>query len=428
MKTIFSDNRGTRFFPIKNNSFVAKECTVSINKINVFCGIHSEVFEKLVTCVSGRVLDITVNLNKGEPNYLIPVYTELTPLNNNQVHVKSNHGHGFLSLEENSVIVYHFSDIYDQSKTVFINYKDPSLNISLPVNDYEIIISEKDASSKFVIEEQIITSPEFLVFGGNGFIGSIIIDELTRLNKSFYKSNARLEDVGKIENELNTIRPKYVINSAGITGVPNISWCETNKERTIETNVTYQLSLAKLCNERNIHLTVISSGVIFKNDKYYSEEEEGNYNGNFYGLCRIYLENLMKQYKNVLHVRINYPISSNVSSKNLITKLLGFKKIENNTITITYLDELIPVLIDMIQDETNNKGVCNLVNKGDISLIDILQIYTTYKEHSYEITNSQSNNKSSSLLSIGKLTKYNVSDIKHAVDDCIKKYISKSCD
>lgn len=428
MKNIFSDNRGTRFFPIKNNSFDAKECTVSINKKNVFCGLHSEVFEKLVTCVSGRILDITVNLNKGEPDYLIPVYTELTPTTINQVHVKSNHGHGFLSLEENSVIVYHFSGIYDQSKTVFINYKDPSINISLPISNDEIIISEKDASSKFVVQEECaVSQPEFLIFGGNGFIGSIIVDELTRMNKTFHKSNARLEDVGKIENELNTIRPKYVINSAGITGVPNISWCETNREKTIETNVTYQLSLAKLCNERNIHLTVISSGVIFKNDKYYSEEEEGNYTGNFYGLCRVYLENLMKQYKNVLHVRINYPISNNASSKNLITKLLGFKKIENNTLTITYLDELIPVLINMIQDDTINKGVCNLVNKGDISLVDILQIYSRYKEHSYEIANTQTNNKSSSLLSIGKLAKYNVSDIKYAVDDCIQKYISKSC-
>jgi len=424
MKSIFSDNRGTRFFPIKSNSFDAKECTVSINRKNVFCGIHSETFEKLVTCVSGRVLDITVNLNKGEPDYLIPIYTELTPLTINQLHVKSNHGHGFLSLEENSVIVYHFSGVYDQSKTVFVNYKDPSLNISLPVSDDLIIVSEKDANSKFIVVQE--PTPEFLIFGGNGFIGSIIVDELTRLNKTFCKSSARLEDVGKIENELNIIRPKYVINSAGITGVPNISWCETNREKTIETNVTYQLSLAKLCNERNIHLTVISSGVIFKNDKYYSEEEEGNYTGNFYGLCRIYLENLMKQYKNVLHVRINYPISSNASNKNLITKLLGFKNIENNTITITYLDELIPVLIDMIQDDTNNKGVCNLVNKGDISLIDILQTYTSYKKHSYEITPIQSNNKSSSLLSIGKIAKYNVSDIKHAVDDCIQKYISKN--
>ena len=97
MKNIFSDNRGTRFFPIKNNGFDAKECTVSINKKNVFCGLHAEVFEKLVTCVSGRILDITVNFNKGEPDYLIPVYTELTPTTINQVHVKSNHGHGSVS-------------------------------------------------------------------------------------------------------------------------------------------------------------------------------------------------------------------------------------------------------------------------------------------------------------------------------------------
>ena len=45
-KLIFKDNRGILLFPIKNLNFSFKECTVSINKKNVFRGVHFNNFEK----------------------------------------------------------------------------------------------------------------------------------------------------------------------------------------------------------------------------------------------------------------------------------------------------------------------------------------------------------------------------------------------
>lgn len=38
-------------------------------------------------------------------------------------------------------------------------------------------------------------------------------------------------------SELDAIRPTHVINSAGVTGRPNVDWCESNKEATIRSNV-----------------------------------------------------------------------------------------------------------------------------------------------------------------------------------------------
>jgi dTDP-4-dehydrorhamnose 3,5-epimerase-like enzyme/dTDP-4-dehydrorhamnose reductase len=413
---MFNDERGKLFFPIKNNKFQFVESTVSINHKNVFRGIHVEQFSKLVTCIQGKILDIVINFNKEDFDYLIPKYFTLdskTP--DNQVFIGSNHGHAFLSLEENSIVLYHFSDVFQPEKTQTYNYMDPRLNIKLPIK--EPIVSEKDKNSPFF--EKI----DFYVFGGNGFIGKVILDSIKDIQYTYYNTKLRLEEVDKIEKELDLFNPKYVISSAGITGNPNISWCEDHQTETIETNITYQMTLAHLCKKKKIHLTIIGSGVIFKNDKYYTEEEEGNYEANFYSKCRIYLENMCRSYDNILYARVNYPISKYQSNRNLITKLLSYSSIDNVEITLTYIDELIPVLINMIVEKET--GICNLVNEGSISLIDINKMY----ENKMCISNKKQTNsekvvnKSTSLLQLGKLKKYKVMDVNLAVYDCIMNYI-----
>ena len=193
---------------------------------------------------------------QSDEDYLIPKYYTLDAnTGNNQILVKKNHGHGFLCLMQPSIIIYNFDDVFDNNNTKTINYLDPCLKIKLPITN--VIISEKDAKANF------IKPIDYIIFGGNGFIGQTIINYLKSINKNYYKSVLRLEDTQNIQKELDLYKPKYVINSAGITGVPNISWCETNKIQTIETNIIYQLTLAKLCNDRSIHLTVIGSGAIF---------------------------------------------------------------------------------------------------------------------------------------------------------------------
>lgn len=420
----FIDNRGELFFPLKNYNIIIKDSLISINNINVFRGIHIEQFTKIVTCIQGKILDIIINFNKEEEDYLIPKYYLLDPNTENyHILVEPNHGHAFITLSENSIVVYHYDDIYNPEKTKSINFKDPTFNIIPTLETYikypieNIIISDKDTNAPFY------KHIDYYVFGGNGFIGSVIIDCLNKDNKTFYKTNLRLENLEKIEYELKLYKPKYVICSAGLTGEPNISWCDIHKTETIETNITFQMTLAYLCKKYNIHFTIIGSGVIFNNDRFYDENEEGNFYGNFYGKCRIYLENMSKNYNNLLYIRVNYPISSKKSNKNLITKLLSYPSIQNNIITLTYIDELIPYMIDMI--EHNEIGICNFVNKGDISLFDIVDIYNKKTGHKFiKDTSTLLNNvnKSNSLLNIGKLIKYDIKNVYDAVEHCIIKY------
>lgn len=417
MSLKYLDNRGSLFFPVKKN-YNFKQCTVSCNKKNVFRGIHINKFEKLVTCIQGKILDIIINFDINSEDYLVAKYYELDPLTENfQILVPKNCGHAFLSLEENSIIIYHLSDEYTDADTQHIHFLDPFIDIKLPVNKDELIISDKDNIFHFV---KLI---DYIVFGSNGFLGSNIIKILKSLNKIFISCNFRIEEVDKIKNIFNIYKPKYVINCAGLTGVPNIFWCDQHKIETINTNITYQLTMASMCNERNIHLTIFGSGGIFKNDRLYGELDVGNNTNNFYGECRINLENIIKNYSNVLYLRINYPISDIQSNKNLLTKLLSYTQIDDCELSITYIDNLFPILINMI--ENAEVGICNFTNPGKISLVNIIRKYETLTGLSKNIksNNFLSTDRSFAKLETNKLNKYKPLHIENAVDICIQNYI-----
>ena len=428
MNKTYLDNRGKLFFPVKNQIF--KQCTVSVNKQFVFRGIHINNFAKLVTCIQGKIMDIVINFDKTAEDYLVPNYYYLDPNTDLfEILVPKGYGHAFLSLEPDSIIVYHLEGEFIDNETTHIHYLDPFINIVLPlaINKSNIIISEKDDIKNFV------KTIDYIVFGPNGFLGSNIVSLLKSEYKYFITSSLRLNETNKIRELLLLYKPKYVINCAGITGTPNIFWCDEHKTETIENNITYQLTMAAICKEYGIHLTIFGSGGIFNNEpsRVYLETDTGNNLSNYYGECRILLENIVKQYDNVLYLRINYPISSKPSNKNLLTKLLSYKTIDNVEISVTYIDNLFPILFKMV--EQNESGICNFTNPGQIKLLDIINIYndTTKSQLNPLINNSLDNSltlessniknkRSFARLQSDKLTKYNPLDIKSAINDCCK--------
>lgn len=419
----FDDDRGTLFFPVKNNKFDFnfKESTISINKKNVLRGIHINNFDKYIVCIKGKVLDFIINFNEKDDSYLNVQSFILDPKTNiYDLYIPKNYGHMFVSLDDDSILVYYFCDIFTDENTKHINYLDPYLNID--INKYtqldNIIISEKDSKKNF------LKSIDYVIFGSSGYIGQNITRYLNKYNKNYIICNIRLENTDEINKYIELYEPKYIINCAGLTGKPNIFWCDEHKIETIETNITYQLTLAKICREKNIHLTVLGTGDIFTSDKFYDENDVGNFNKNFYCESKIYLENIIKNYKNVLYLRINYPISDLPSDKNLLTKLIKYECIDSIEISITYLDNLIPILLKMI--ENNETGVVNFINDGTMNIIEILKIYNKYKNNDKNIlVNDVANKKlrSFSKLTIDKLKKYNVLPVKDAIQKCVHNYI-----
>lgn len=370
----YEDSRGTLFFPIKNGKYTndnlsnLKECTYSVNHKNVFRGLHINSFSKIITCISGSFIDIIVDYNKNIPTVQ---YYFIKP--GDQVICPEYHAHGFISLEDNSILSYFINDIFENEIGGLLNYKDPLLNIlnNIPVNDSQIIINEKDKNAPYL-------NYDYFIIGASGFIGSNIYNQLLESKKRVYILNYRLNEIQSIENEIKLRNPKYFICAAGLTGTPNILWCDANKKETLMTNVIEQINILNLCNKYNIHCTLIGSGSIFNDTKsVYTSNDLGNDFSNYYSKSRILLENLIKEFDNYLFLRINYPYSfkelNKNNTKNLITKLCNYEKIEDCTLSATNLDNLLPEFINLL--DKNKTGIINFVDFNQINTVELIKTY-----------------------------------------------------
>ena len=90
-------------------------------------------------------------------------------------------------------------------------------------------------------------------------------------------------------------KPTHVLNAAGVTGRPNVDWCETHKVETIRANVIGCLTLADVCNQRGIHMTYYGTGCIFHYDdkfpqgsgKGFMESDTPNFTGSYYSYTKV---------------------------------------------------------------------------------------------------------------------------------------------
>lgn len=99
---------------------------------------------KLVRVVSGRVLDVVVDIRKGSPWFGQHVACELTGENHRQFFVPRGFAHGFAVLSEEAVFQYKCDAYYNPSEEAAIAWNDPALGIDWGVPASDIILSEKD--------------------------------------------------------------------------------------------------------------------------------------------------------------------------------------------------------------------------------------------------------------------------------------------
>jgi hypothetical protein len=97
----------------------------------------------------------------------------------------------------------------------------------------------------------------FLIFGRTGWIGGLVGQYLKQAGAKFEYANCRLEDRAAVISEIERVgwllglsnvmqpvcscavadvvyndvqvKPTHVLNAAGLTGRPNVDWCETHR-------------------------------------------------------------------------------------------------------------------------------------------------------------------------------------------------------
>jgi len=208
-----------------------------------------------------------------------------------------------------------------------------------------------------------------------------------------FKAESRLENREEVEKELDDIKPSHVLMAAGITGRPNIDWCEDNKPETIRTNVIGTLNIADLCYVKGIHCTVYATGCIFKYDETHPlgsgvgfvEDDKPNFDGSFYSQTKGYMEPLLRCYPTCLILRVRMPVSDDLIHRNFVTKIVKYERVVNIPNSMTILHELLPASLAMAQ--AGLTGVYNFTNPGVISHNEVLDLYIKYIDPTYTYTN-----------------------------------------
>ncbi len=115
---------------------------------NVVQGLH---YQKppysqsiIVRCVSGRIISLALDLRKSSNTYGKCLQIELNSENKFSEFIPSGFAHGFVSLENDTIIQYKCDNYCKEDAVCGVNVFDANLKISLPVNKKDAIINEVD--------------------------------------------------------------------------------------------------------------------------------------------------------------------------------------------------------------------------------------------------------------------------------------------
>lgn len=156
---VFEDARGYFFEAWKQGEFVANIGKVdfvqdneSKSSFGVLRGLHYQRGEfsqaKLVRVISGRVLDVAVDLRRNSPTFGQHVMVELSGENKRQFFIPRGFAHGFLVLSDEAIFTYKVDNTYAPQAEASILWNDEQLSIDWPLGENQLLLSEKDKKAK----------------------------------------------------------------------------------------------------------------------------------------------------------------------------------------------------------------------------------------------------------------------------------------
>ena len=152
---VFGDSRGYFMETYQKEKYAAAGIDVtfvqdneSMSRYGVVRGLHyqAEPFAqaKLIRVVSGRVLDVAVDIRKDSPTFGKVFTLELSSENKLQLFLPHGIAHGFAVLSETAVFTYKCDNFYAPQYERTIRFDDPTLAIDWKIPINERIISDKD--------------------------------------------------------------------------------------------------------------------------------------------------------------------------------------------------------------------------------------------------------------------------------------------
>lgn len=155
---LHSDSRGMFFEWLTDRGFTGfaghrldvRQANCSVSAAGVLRGLHFAQLPpsqaKYVTCISGTVFDVVVDIRVGSPTFGQWDSVLLDDRDHRSVYLSEGLAHGFLSLQDNSTVMYLCSTEYNPQREHTIAATDPTLAIDWP-SDRQLLLSDRDAAA-----------------------------------------------------------------------------------------------------------------------------------------------------------------------------------------------------------------------------------------------------------------------------------------
>ena len=290
-----------------------------------------------------------------------------------------------------------------------------------------------------------------LVYGSRGWIGEQFVQICQNTNVNYILGLVHCENITELENEIKEVQPTHIVSFIGRTHgkigdktYTTIDYLEQDGKlvENVRDNLFSPMVLAMLAKKHNIHYTYLGTGCIFKFDEThpfgqeidgFTEDSKPNFFGSSYSIVKGFTDQLMNMFDDsVLNLRIRMPITGEQNSRNFITKITTYEKICSIPNSMTVLPELLPIVLDMMKN--NTVGTINLTNPGLISHNEILQMFKEIVDPEFTWSNFSSeeqrkilaSDRSNNFLDTTKLESLypRVKNIKDSVRDMLVQYTS----
>ena len=203
---------------------------------------------------------------------------------------------------------------------------------------------------------------------GSGFLASLLAEsENPRFDVVVSKANVLDEAALRVAFEEH--RPEIVVNTAAKT---NIDWCESHRETTFQVNVLGSDNVAKLCAETSAYFVQFSSGCLQEscgpNDR--KRESDAINPRCFYAWTKAWSEHLIADRSErdglrALFIRPRLLMSSSLSSRNSILKLLTYSRFIDVAQSATIAEDMVSAVWELVAQRA--VGAFNVANPGLIS-------------------------------------------------------------
>ena len=111
---------------------------------------------KLVSVITGRIVDVAVDIRKGSPTFGKWVMQELSEENHTSLWIPPGFAHGFMVLSDTAHFTYKCTDTYHPECEAGMRWNDPTLAIAWPIEGMDVLTSPKDTEAQLFSESVAI--------------------------------------------------------------------------------------------------------------------------------------------------------------------------------------------------------------------------------------------------------------------------------